>query len=470
MKNLYLLIASLLFLVSSCEERSKPAPPEHKGYVFQHQTVVPEVEGEGCHEGYIEQGLAYLDNFRDARLAKYDVDQEEIWETSGSIQERVEMMFEHIPGKEQEQLSGILEKMRPFLSEEYQNMQVYLVRHRMVGGYINAFTFVGNNIYFSSGLFNATENWDEVAMVLGHEIGHHTNAHVIEAFRAKQKWTERLAFLGIETENRAKVAAVLEEFINKGLGQEDEIEADLTGMYLCAAAGYDPMLGAELFDTFSSFHNPNRSFWQRLRSSHPAPENRKECIESYLVVARDSADAVYAREMAFYNNELQAWNTSQWQRSMTSDGIPFAGLAFGFVLFLISRRRRVKPIVGLLGVVVMSASLGFLVVEHVTLPTFKSNVEVMAVYDSLCEYAEDGCNDVQSYATVTTKQTPLNVRSSPFMDSQTLTQVEKGGSVYCEYCSRRDNIGKTGSRWCYVVTNSGIKGWVWGDYLIVRAK
>lgn len=92
----------------------------------------------------------------------------------------------------------------------------------------NAFVNGGTYVFVHEGLMKQLESDDEVAAVLGHELGHVAANHVFEHA------THNLAA------NLAKSSSVKNDRFNAAFTHEDEREADRIGILYCALAGYDP--------------------------------------------------------------------------------------------------------------------------------------------------------------------------------------------------------------------------------------
>jgi predicted Zn-dependent protease len=153
---------------------------------------------------------------------------------------------------------------------------------------VNAFALPGNKIGVFEGMFGVIENADQLAAVVGHEIGHLQAMHGEERVNAQVVRDLGLRLLALilqfaEVEYSADIAAALGLGVEYGLvrpySRGQELEADRLGLELMAAAEFDPAQAAELWrrmDAATGVRLPE------FLATHPAPEARIEAIEAML--------------------------------------------------------------------------------------------------------------------------------------------------------------------------------------------
>ncbi len=149
---------------------------------------------------------------------------------------------------------------------------------------INAFALPGGQIFITYALFAKLENEDQLAGVLGHEIGHVVGRHSAERM-AKQGLTQGVlsaVSVGFDP-STAQGAAGLANVINMSYGRDDELESDELGVKFMMDAGYNPNELIGVMEILKAAAGPNRT--PERMSTHPDPENRiekiKEAIEKY---------------------------------------------------------------------------------------------------------------------------------------------------------------------------------------------
>ncbi|MFM7205721.1 MAG: M48 family metalloprotease [Planctomycetaceae bacterium] len=99
---------------------------------------------------------------------------------------------------------------------------------------VNAFALPGGDVFVTEGLLEFLRSEAELAFVLGHEIAHVDQRHAIERLAA------RIALERIMLDDLAGIADLGPAFVRAGYRKYQELEADLAGMHLASAAGYDP--------------------------------------------------------------------------------------------------------------------------------------------------------------------------------------------------------------------------------------
>ncbi len=147
---------------------------------------------------------------------------------------------------------------------------------------INAFCMPGGKIAFFSGILDKLQlTDDEVAMVMGHEIGHALYEHArARAVKSTAAVTVSRAVGGLLFGDAGDViGAQAGNLIALRFSRNDELQADLIGMELAARAGYDPRSGVTLWQKMAKASGGAPPQWL---STHPAGETRINTIKKHL--------------------------------------------------------------------------------------------------------------------------------------------------------------------------------------------
>jgi predicted Zn-dependent protease len=153
---------------------------------------------------------------------------------------------------------------------------------------INAFALPGRKIGVFEGMFSVTESPDQLAAIVGHEIGHLQAEHAQERMSAQvaQGWFMRIVSLLLnigEVEYAAEIAAALGLGMQYGVlmpySRRQELEADRLGLVSMAKAGYAPGEAVVLWQRMEAAMSGRPP---EFLATHPAPASRIREIEAYL--------------------------------------------------------------------------------------------------------------------------------------------------------------------------------------------
>ncbi len=176
---------------------------------------------------------------------------------------------------------------------------------------VNAFATVGGYVGVNAGLVLVADTEDEVAAVLGHEIAHVTQSHVLRSVeRAKRDSIPiLLAMLGAiaiaEAGGSSGANAAMATMASaQGIAAQRQInytrsnesEADRLGIRTLVRSGYDPRAMAEMFERMQALERSNRG-GDKYRTpdylmSHPVTTTR-------IAEAKERAAQVAASEARF---------------------------------------------------------------------------------------------------------------------------------------------------------------------------
>ena len=150
---------------------------------------------------------------------------------------------------------------------------------------VNAFAMPGGKIGVYSGMLALAETPDQLAAVMGHEIGHVVARHSAERMSTAQLTVIGLTIAGVATANNEQQAVIMAAL---GLGayvgvqlpfsRTHETEADDIGQVLMAKAGFDPAQAVRLWQLMAS----NGKTPPELLSTHPDPNNRAKRLSENL--------------------------------------------------------------------------------------------------------------------------------------------------------------------------------------------
>ena len=159
----------------------------------------------------------------------------------------------------------------------------------------NAFALPGGYIGVNSGMLNVATNQDQLASVIGHEVGHVLAHHANERASTKSATQIGLSILsstsGMQTPGGQQLMGVLGMGAEYGIilpfSRKHESEADIIGLELMARAGFDPRESTALWENMQQASNGGQPpVWM---STHPSHNQRIDELSANM----QSALAIY---------------------------------------------------------------------------------------------------------------------------------------------------------------------------------
>ena len=151
---------------------------------------------------------------------------------------------------------------------------------------INAFALPGGQIFITAALFKELENLDQLAGVLGHEVGHvvckHSNEQMSKSGFLKSIGTGiGVAVGGGESMGAGQqIGQIVNQVMTTKYGRDDEYESDEIGAILMYHSGFNPREILGVLRILKDAAAGARSV--EMLSTHPHPENRIERVKIIL--------------------------------------------------------------------------------------------------------------------------------------------------------------------------------------------
>src|SRR5688572_27234569 len=144
---------------------------------------------------------------------------------------------------------------------------------------VNAFAVPGGFIYVNRGLIERTQRMNQLAGVLGHEIGHVVQRHSIKQMQQAQGANVGVTLACVLTricESQAGQAAIQVggTALFAKFSRSDENEADVEGIRNVVRAGIHPNGVPEMFQILLNERSSNPSAVQGWFATHPLEEDR----------------------------------------------------------------------------------------------------------------------------------------------------------------------------------------------------
>lgn len=145
----------------------------------------------------------------------------------------------------------------------------------------NAFALPGGKVGVNTGIFTVAKNQDQLAAVIGHEVGHvyshHHDERITRQLQAQLGLNVAAAILGgrygqgaADITNQLGGVAAQTLFLLPN-SRTQESEADVVGQQLMARAGFDPRQAVNLWQNMAAV---SRNRPPERLSTHPDPQSR----------------------------------------------------------------------------------------------------------------------------------------------------------------------------------------------------
>lgn len=157
---------------------------------------------------------------------------------------------------------------------------------------VNAFALPGGQIFITFGLLRLLDSEDEVAGVLGHEIGHVVGRHSNEQM-AKAQLSQGLVNAVVMAGGAdygmtaGQIAQFVSQLKNTAYGRDDELESDQLGVRFMIRAGYDPNALIRVMEVLKKAAAGRAP--PEFLSTHPDPDNRVERIKEAIRKAQQAS-------------------------------------------------------------------------------------------------------------------------------------------------------------------------------------
>jgi Zn-dependent protease with chaperone function len=154
---------------------------------------------------------------------------------------------------------------------------------------VNAFCMPGGKIAFFTGILDSLQlTDDEVATIMGHEMGHalleHGRARMSEQLLKNIGISAAAILLNLGQVSTEVLAQAANLAVSLPYARKQESDADLVGLELSARAGHDPRAAITVWQKMSRYAQSAKSGGQppQFLSTHPSNENRIREIEANL--------------------------------------------------------------------------------------------------------------------------------------------------------------------------------------------
>ena len=154
---------------------------------------------------------------------------------------------------------------------------------------LNAFTSPGGYLYINSGLLDKATD-DELACVIGHEVGHVAARHIAKKMQAQIGYSilMNIAMRKAGLKDMQTAASISYNLIMLGYSREDELLSDRLAVKYAHKAGYDPYA---MISFLKKLKNSSKNdIGPVFLRSHPYASDRIKMLEKEIPGIIDKAD------------------------------------------------------------------------------------------------------------------------------------------------------------------------------------
>lgn len=210
---------------------------------------------------------------------------------------------------------------------------------------VNAFALPGGPVYVNKGLLKIV-NDDELASVMGHELGHVNARHSIKGLeqslgidiatkgvKALLKKSKKLALSPDEVKTIDSINKTIGGFVLLGYSRSDEYEADAKGLITMANAGYNPNGAVSLMQKFREMEGRDPTKLEQFFSTHPSTKGRIDAMQKLINKNFPTAKALVpagATAITQITDKVKEW----WQKPAVKwSVISLGALGLGYITY-----------------------------------------------------------------------------------------------------------------------------------------
>ena len=149
-------------------------------------------------------------------------------------------------------------------------------------GFVNAFAVPGGHIYITRGLLQKIKTDDELAAVLGHEVGHVVAKHSMKSIKHQLAYQFIINKLNKRSDKLRSLGQIYSVFAGLRYSRKNEHEADYYGARYAALAGFNPQGMVDFLGVLKKINPKEPSRIETSIRSHPPTSRRIRRMEEYM--------------------------------------------------------------------------------------------------------------------------------------------------------------------------------------------
>ncbi|MBC5824477.1 MAG: M48 family metalloprotease [Candidatus Eremiobacteraeota bacterium] len=155
---------------------------------------------------------------------------------------------------------------------------------------INSFALPGGFVHVDMGLLNFVSSDDELASVMGHEMGHVERRHVVTLAQKANILSVLIGVLSVLSPIGNVLGGYGGDLAYNKFSRQDELQADQYGLLLMTRAGYDPESMVDTMARLGDLQGTTDSRTDKYFLDHPDPKDRVAHLLGYPELSRTNGD------------------------------------------------------------------------------------------------------------------------------------------------------------------------------------
>lgn len=182
---------------------------------------------------------------------------------------------------------------------------------------VNSFAIPGGFVHVDMGLLNFVTSDDELAGVIGHEMGHIERGHVTSLNDKGNILSVLIGVLSILNPIGYLLGGTAGDLVYEKFSRIDELQADQYGLLLMTESGYDPRSAVDTFihlDQLDPGGGGDKYF-----ADHPAPLDRVSHMLGYPELSQATANTVTAAAIHDETEGRYTYANDRFQQALAKD-------------------------------------------------------------------------------------------------------------------------------------------------------
>ena len=179
---------------------------------------------------------------------------------------------------------------------------------------INSFAIAGGFIHVDMGLLNFVSSDDELASVLGHEMGHVERRHVVTLNQKGNLLSILVGVLSVLSPIGYFLGGYGGDLAFYKFSRQDELQADQYGLLLMSRAGYDPQSTADVLSKLGGLEG--NADTDRYFADHPGAKDRVAHVLGYPELAKNNEPQLAAQALHDSDEGRFSYSLTKFDRAL----------------------------------------------------------------------------------------------------------------------------------------------------------